>query len=108
MPAVLDQLENVTLKLKANIYFDGGVISHTVTSAGGPRRTIGLIRPGIYHFTTDAPEQMDIVAGSCRIKLAGQAEWKTINTGQSFNVAGKSAFDIAVDAGNAEYLCTFL
>ena|SRR5260221_14082533 len=107
MPAVLDQLENVTLKLKANVYFEGGVVSHTVTSKG-PRRTIGLIRPGAYHFTTDATEQMDIISGTCRVKLPGQSNWQTIQAGETFNVPGKSTFDIAVDAGLAEYLCTFL
>ena len=102
-----EQLENVTLKLKANIYFDGGVVSHAVTSSAGPRRTVGVIRPGNYHFTTDAPERMDIIAGVCRVKLSDDKEWKTYKATEGFNVPEKSAFDIAVDSGLAEYLCTF-
>jgi len=102
-----EQLSNVSLKLKANVYFDGGVVSHTLTSESGARQTVGVIRPGTYHFTTDAPEQMDIIAGACRVKLAGDAAFKTYQAGQSFNVPGKSAFDIAVDSGLCEYLCTF-
>ena len=104
----MDQLEKVTLKLKANVYFDGGVVSHTVLADDGARKTVGVIRPGEYHFTTDAPEQMDIIAGTCRVKLAGEKDWKTYNTGESFKVPGKSAFDIAVSSGLAEYLCSFL
>ena len=104
---VSDQLENVSVKLKANIYFDGGVVSHTITAGGGPRRTIGLIRPGTYHFTTDAPEQMDIIAGSCKVKQAGESSWKNYAEGSTFSIPGKSSFDISVEKGLAEYLCTF-
>ena len=104
----MEQLEKVSLKLKANIYFDGGVVSHTVLSEDGRRRTVGLIRKGEYHFTTDAPEQMDIIAGACRVKQAGEKDWKTYAAGQAFKVPGKSSFDIAVDSGLAEYLCAFL
>ncbi|OGR84854.1 MAG: hypothetical protein A2901_04080 [Elusimicrobia bacterium RIFCSPLOWO2_01_FULL_54_10] len=104
----MEQLEKVTLKLKANVYFDGGVVSHTVITADGERKTVGLIRKGEYHFTTDAPERMDIISGTCRVKLAGEKDWKTYSAGAGFNVAEKSAFDIAVDTGLAEYLCSFL
>ena len=51
---------------------------------------------------------MDIIAGTCRVKLAGESQWKTYHGGQMFRVSGKSSFDIAVDAGLAEYLCSFL
>lgn len=107
MPSVPEQLSNVSLKLKANIYFDGGVTSHTVNSAGGARQTVGLIRPGAYHFTTDAPERMDIIAGACRVKQANETAFKEYKAGAAFNVPAKSAFDIQVDQGLCEYLCTF-
>lgn len=107
MSTIAEQLENVSLKLKANIYFDGGVVSHAITAPGQKRRTVGLIRPGEYHFTTEAPEQMDIIAGTCRVKFKGETTWKTFKSGETFHVAAQSAFDIAVDAGLAEYLCTF-
>ena len=107
MSAGVEQLDNVSVKLKANVYFEGGVVSHTVLSAGGKKQTIGLIRPGSYHFTTDAPERMDIIGGVCRVKLTGDNDWKTYHAGEFFNVPGKSAFDIAVESGLAEYLCSF-
>jgi uncharacterized protein YaiE (UPF0345 family) len=107
MTTAAQELSQVTVKLKANVYFDGGVISHTVVSSDGRRRTIGVIQPGTYHFTTDAPERMDIIAGTCRVKLDGAADFKTFQAGQSFDVTAKSAFDIAVDNGLGEYLCTF-
>jgi uncharacterized protein YaiE (UPF0345 family) len=107
MPASVDQLENVSVKLKANVYFDGGVISHTILGQDGSRQTIGTIRPGRYHFTTDAAEEMHIVAGTARVLKTGESAWKTVTVGEIFHVAGKSAFDIEVESGLAEYLCTF-
>ncbi len=107
MSSLPEQLDNVSLKLKANVYFEGGVTSHTIIASQGPKKTVGLIRPGQYHFTTDAPERMDIIAGECRVKLAGQNEWTTYKAGQAFNVEAKSSFDITVETGLAEYLCTF-
>ena len=107
MPKLPEQLDPVSIKLKANVYFDGDVTSHSLTHPNGTRQTVGIIRKGEYHFNTDAPERMDILAGACRVKLAGEKDWKTYNGGQTFHVAGKSGFDIAVDNGLAEYLCSF-
>lgn len=98
---------NGTITLKANVYFDGKVVSHTITAAGAPRRTVGLIYPGEYTFNTDAAELMEILAGSCRVRQAGSADWTAVHAGTSFHVPAKSRFDIAVDEGIAEYLCTF-
>jgi uncharacterized protein YaiE (UPF0345 family) len=102
----MEQIDGASIKLKANVYFDGKVVSHTVLK-DGKKRTVGLIYPGAYTFNTDAPERMDVTAGSCRVKLAGESAWKTYGAGTAFRVPGKSSFEIAVDAGIAEYLCTF-
>lgn len=96
-----------TITLKANIYFEGKVLSHTITTPGFPRRTIGLIYPGEYTFNTDSAERMDILSGACRVRQAGSADWTPVHAGASFHVPAKSRFDIAVDEGIAEYLCTF-
>jgi len=104
---VPEKFENVAAVVKANVYFDGKVVSHTILLADGSKKTLGLIHPGIYHFGTGAPERMDIVAGSCRYKPAGKSDWQTCAAGAFFRVAGKSSFDIAVDEGIVEYVCTF-
>ena len=44
---------DVTASAKANIYFDGKVISHTLVTAEGDKKTLGLIFPGEYHFGTE-------------------------------------------------------
>jgi len=101
------RFDNVSVACKANIYFDGKVISHSVEFADGTKKTLGLIYPGTYTFNTGAPERMEIIAGGCRAKLAGQSDWTTYNAGSAFDVPGESSFDIAVDEGIAEYVCSF-
>lgn len=101
------KFENVTAIAKANVYFDGRVVSHSVLFADGSKKTLGLIYPGDYHFGTDAPERMDIIAGSCSVRLDGSSQWREYTAGTHFLVPGKSGFDIAVAAGIAEYVCSF-
>lgn len=99
--------DNVSVDCKANVYFDGKVVSHTIRFADGEKKTLGLIHPGAYVFNTGAPERMEIIAGSCRARLAGQADWQAHAAGSHFDVPGDSSFEIAVDEGVAEYVCSF-
>ena len=101
------EFPNVTVVAKANVYFDGKVVSHTLRFADGAKKTIGLIYPGEYHFGTDAPERMDITAGSCNVTLDGSGEARDYAAGSSFDVPGKSGFTIRVSSGIAEYVCSF-
>jgi len=103
-----EEFDNVSVMTKANVYFDGKVVSHTVLFAGGEKKTLGVIYPGSYHFNTAAPERMEITAGTCRAQLPGQKAWQSFPAGTSFDVPGNSAFDIAVDEGLAQYICSFL
>jgi len=102
------EFKGVTAVAKANVYFDGKVVSHTILSPEGTRKTLGLIYPGSFHFGTDAAERMEIVAGSCRVKLDGASAWETYGIGQMFEVPAKSGFDIEVLSGICEYICSFL
>jgi purine/pyrimidine-nucleoside phosphorylase len=101
------KFDNVTAVAKANIYFGGRVVSHTVLFPDGSKKTLGLIYPGEFHFGTDAPERMDITSGTCRVRIDGTSEWKDVSTGGFFKVPGKSGFDITVADGIAEYVCSF-
>lgn len=101
------EFSNVTAVTRANVYFDGKVVSHTVLFADGTKKTLGLIYPGSYKFNTDVPEVMEITVGPCKAKLAGESEWKTFAEGSKFEVPGKSYFEIAVDQGVAQYICSF-
>lgn len=107
MPAP-ERFDNVTAVAKANVYFEGRVVSHTILLAGGEKKTLGLIYPGRFHFGTDAAERMEIVAGTCRVAIDGSSEAAEYGAGQSFDVPAKSGFDIEVASGICEYVCSFL
>lgn len=106
-PMSATEFKNVTAVAKANVYFEGKVVSHTILLGDGSKKTLGLIYPGEFHFGTDAPERMDIVAGACRVRLDGTSEWLEFDSGTFFRVPGKSGFDISVATGIAEYVCSF-
>lgn len=102
------EFTGVTAVTKANVYFDGRVVSHTILLPDGSKKTLGLIYPGKYHFGTDKAELMEIVAGSCTVKIDGSSEVHTYAAGTAFNVPAKSGFDIEVASGIAEYICSFI
>ncbi len=108
MSTIPQQFANVTVLTKANVYFDGKVVSHSILFADGSKRTLGLIYPGAFHFNTNAAERMEIVAGPCRVRLDGQTQWKEYGPGQVFDVPAKLGFDIEVKQGICEYICSFL
>jgi uncharacterized protein YaiE (UPF0345 family) len=103
----MSQFNNVSVVAKANVYFDGKCVSHSITLADGTKKSVGVILPSTLTFNTGAPEIMESVAGSCRVKLAGESEWKTYSAGQSFNVPGNSSFDIEVSGEPYHYVCHF-
>jgi uncharacterized protein YaiE (UPF0345 family) len=102
------QFAGVTVLTKANIYFDGKVISRTVLAPDGVKKTLGLIYPGSYHFDTGAPERMEIVAGACRVTLDGGGPSAGYAADQHFDVPGNSGFTIEVTDSICEYICSFL
>src|SRR3954470_2661352 len=100
----------VTVVAKANVYFDGNVVSHTVLFADTTKKTLGLIRPGSYHFNTGAAERMEIVSGLCHVKVDGSSATHDYVAGTHFDVPANSGFTIGVgpEAGLCEYICSFL
>ena len=108
MSSISSEFRGVTAVAKANVYFDGKVVSHTILFADGSKKTLGLIYPGKFHFGTDKAERMEIVAGSCVIQLDGGKSNASYSAGQAFEVPAKSGFDIEVTQGICEYICSFL
>jgi hypothetical protein len=108
MSSIPTEFRNVTAVTKANVYFDGKVVSHSVLFEDGSKKTLGLIYPGKFHFGTEKAERMEIVAGQCHVKLDGQGGIADYSAGQVFNVPAKSGFDIEVKQGICEYICSFL
>jgi hypothetical protein len=100
------QFDHVSVIKKANIYFDGKCVSHTVLFADGTKKTIGVIFPSKLTFNTGAPEIMEINGGKCRVLLATGGDWKTYEAGQRFEVPGNSSFEIET-LETLDYVCHF-
>lgn len=101
-----DQFEQVSVVKKANVYFDGKCVSHTVVLPDGTRKSVGVILPSTLNFGTGAPEIMELLDGRCRVKLAGESAWTEYRGGQSFKAPGNSSFDIET-LETLHYVCHF-
>ena len=100
------EFKNATIRHKANVYHGGQVTSRTIITPEGEMKTLGVMLPGTYRFSTEAPERMDVTQGHCRVKLAGEQQWKGYQAGESFHVPGNSHFEIEVD-DLLDYICHF-
>ena len=102
----MTQLDNVNVRTAANIYFDGKCVSHTVIMPDGARKTLGVIFPSSLTFSTGEPEKIDIVAGTCKVRLPDATAWTPYGAGQSFSVPGNNKFDIET-IETLHYICHF-
>jgi purine/pyrimidine-nucleoside phosphorylase len=102
------EFPGVTAVAKANVYFDGKVVSHSILFPDGSKKTLGVVFPGTFHFGTDKAERMEIVAGQCVVTIDGKTEVSSYSTGQAFEAPAKSGFTIEVASGLCEYICSFL
>jgi hypothetical protein len=101
-----DRIENASVVKKANVFFDGRCVSHTVHTADGARKSVGVILPGTLSFETAAPEVMEIVAGRCRVEVAGAPAASDYGPGQQFSVPANSSFRIEA-LEPLHYVCHF-
>jgi purine/pyrimidine-nucleoside phosphorylase len=103
----MSEFKNVTVIKKANIYFDGKVVSRTVLFPDGAKKTLGIMQPGQYEFGTADKEVMEIMAGELDVQLPGQSNWKTVKGGESFEVPANSKFTMKVKT-LSDYCCSFI
>ena len=97
---------NAAVSTRANVYFDGKCVSHTVQFANGTKKSVGVILPSTLTFNTGVPEIMETVAGACRYRIKGE-DWNSSGVGQSFKVPGNSSFEIEVSGAPYHYVCHF-
>jgi purine/pyrimidine-nucleoside phosphorylase len=102
----MTQFNNVSVVKKANVYFDGKCVSHTVLFPDGTRKSVGVIFPSTLTFKTGAPEIMEINGGVCRVKLPGVAGWRAVKAGERFEVPGNASFEIDT-LETLDYVCHF-
>lgn len=100
------EFKNATVSHKASIYHDGKVTSRSVITAEGEMKSLGVMLPGTYRFSTQAPETMEVTQGRCRVKLADGQDWSEYQAGESFSVPGNSHFEIEVDE-LVDYICHY-
>jgi len=103
----MSEFKNVTVVKKANIYFDGKVTSRTILFSDGSKKTLGIMLPGEYEFSTADKELMELLAGDLEVLLPGAEGWKTVKEGESFEVPAQSKFSLRVKR-ITDYCCSYI
>lgn len=91
--------------LKHHTYFENRVQS-VGFERHGRKQTVGVVDVGEFHFNTDGAERMTVVSGQLQARLTG-GDWLTFPAGTSFEVPGKSGFDVRTQEPTA-YWCEFI
>ena len=104
------QLDGVSVGTKANVFFGGRCVSHTVTLPDGTRKSCGVILPAAdgasLTFDVGTAEVMQTVAGECEVRRTGEAGFTRYGEGESFSVPADTSFEIRVSAPY-HYVCHF-
>ena len=102
----MDKYKDVNVDKIANIYFEGNVISRNIFLKDGSRKTLGVMLPGNYEFSTDTRELMEIISGKLNLKLQNDEDWKSIKDGMNFNIPKNSSFKVEV-LELVNYTCSY-
>jgi len=103
----MDVFHDVTVVKKANMYFNGGVTSRTILFSDGTKKTLGIMQPGEYEFSTGDKETMEIFSGELDILLSGENIWRSVRGGETFDVPAQSRFTMRVKTVT-DYCCSFI
>ena len=103
----MSEFKNVTVVREANVYFGGNVVSRTVLFPDGSKKTLGVMQPGEYEFSTSDREIMEIMAGELDVLLPGTTDWKAVRGGESFEVSANAKFTMKVKK-LSDYCCSFI
>lgn len=100
------QLDFVTVQKKPNIYFEGRSISYIIECADGSKMTLGVLLPTDkpLTFETHVREQIEIVTGSCQVKIGADGDFETFTEGDIFEVPANSRFSMMTD-NFVDYTC---
>ncbi|NJD55737.1 MAG: pyrimidine/purine nucleoside phosphorylase [Nitrospirae bacterium] len=103
----MDDFHEVTVLKKANVYFNGAVTSRTVLFKDGSKKTLGIMQPGEYEFSTADREIMEILSGELDVLLPGEKSWRHVRNGETFDVPAQSKFTMKVTS-LTDYCCSFI
>lgn len=101
------EFKNVSVVKKANVYYDGKVISRTVLFEDGSSKTLGFMQIGTYTFSTQKAEIMEFMSGELEVILPTQKEPLKIKGSGVFEVPANASFTLHVSAP-ADYCCSFI
>ena len=102
----MDKYKDVNVDKIANIYFKGNVISRNIFLKDGSRKTLGVMLPGNYEFSTETRELMEIMSGKLNLKLQNDEDWKSIKDGMDFIIPKNSSFKVEV-LELVNYTCSY-
>lgn len=103
----MTEFNNVTVQKEANIYFEGKVISTSISFPDGSKKTLGVMLTGEYEFNTEQKEIMEIMSGKLEVLLPNKPEWINIKSGDSFEVPKNSSFKIKIHE-ITNYCCDYI
>lgn len=103
----MSEFKNVTVVKNVNAYFEGKVTSRTIIFADGTKKTLGVMLPGEYEFSTADKELMEILSGKGEVRLQGAEKEQVYGSGYSFEVPARSSFVIRVEE-LTDYCCSFI
>jgi purine/pyrimidine-nucleoside phosphorylase len=103
----MSQFENVSVIKAANVYFEGRVTSRSIVFPDGSKKSLGVMLPGEYEFSTAEKEIMEILSGELEVMLPDSTEWQAVKGGEAFEVPPSSKFTVKV-SGLTDYCCSFI
>ena len=103
----MDVFKAVNMAVKGNIYEGGKVTSRSFWTPEGERKTVGIMLPGSYSFSTSTQEKMEMTTGIVEVRLDPAGEWARYKEGEFFMVPDGVSFEIRC-AGIAEYVCSYI
>lgn len=103
----MSEFKNVTVTKKANVYFDGKVTSRMVTFSDGSQKTLGIMFPGDYEFSTNDKEIMEITFGDLEVLVSEAEGWREFTGGEKFEVPANSKFSVKVKT-LTDYCCSYI
>ncbi len=103
---MLNQIDSVTVYKKPNIYFKGRSISYNIECADGTKKTLGVLLPTEkpLTFETHVHEKIEIVTGTCQVKIGDDPNVYLFSEGDSFDVTANSRFSMMTD-NFVDYVC---
>lgn len=103
-----ERFDNVSVSLRANVYFDGRVSSRSVFFPDGTRKTLGVILPGTFEFDVANKEIVTLLRGNAEVLLPPEKkEWVKVTEGDSFTVIADSTYVIRC-CEVVEYACNYI